>query len=406
VRFSSARPEREKLCLPGPLPEKPPAYGSLTDFTEKILQRRLMVVTDDYVVIADYLKGVHPHNYESLFQMKGFKGLDAPEKKLLRHDGQWESNPLGSAQFVTDCDWFAVRAPAKSRFEMRWGEKFGADNAGDRTPFSEDGILNLDVHTLWPLQQEVMVGTAPEQHDTEKRLFHVVRGDGRVLTEGKVGAWILGSNEIDVSVDGVAQLELETRVEVSKKPTVFWAGARVVTRDGREIPLGQLKLTTENVLPTERANRDYFGGPVKIVGREFTTSTPAQPRDEAVPAIVRVDLRGVDAVRFKATLGSDYPLGDETQRRKTYAVRDATGQGTAARFLTIIEPYESAPVVTRGVALSADKLRVELTDGRVQEIELRNFEGDGRDIEVILTESRDGRVLRTETTAAQRALSP
>ena len=38
------------------------------------LQRRLMVVTDDYVVLADYLKGETEHTFESLFQMKRFSG--------------------------------------------------------------------------------------------------------------------------------------------------------------------------------------------------------------------------------------------------------------------------------------------------------------------------------------------
>ncbi len=65
-----------------PLPKDPPKYGTLTDYTESVLQRRLMVVTDDYVVVADYLKGAKPHLFESLFQPKGFLGLDAPAKKF------------------------------------------------------------------------------------------------------------------------------------------------------------------------------------------------------------------------------------------------------------------------------------------------------------------------------------
>jgi hypothetical protein len=110
-----------------------------------------------------------------------------------------------------------------------------------------------------------------------------------------------------------------------------------------------------------------------------------------------VDLSGVNAVRFKAVLGGDYPLGDETQRRKVYAVRAA--DGTEARFLTVIEPYENQPMVKSAVATSADSLRVELADGRVQEITLKNFDGDGRGIIATLTESRDGKIVRMETTA-------
>jgi len=107
-------------------------------------------------------------------------------------------------------------------------------------------------------------------------------------------------------------------------------------------------------------------------------------------------LSGVDAVRFKATLGSDYPPGPEAQRRKVYPVRAANG--TEARFLTVIEPYEDEPVIKSAVALGADKLRVELMDGREQEIEIQNFTGDGRNIRFNLTESKDGKTLRTETT--------
>ena len=110
--------------------------------------------------------------------------------------------------------------------------------------------------------------------------------------------------------------------------------------------------------------------------------------------LVRVDLSGVNAVRFKATLGGDYPLGDETQRRKVFAVR--APDGNQARFLTVIEPYENQPMVKSAVATSADALRVELADGRVQEISLKNFDGSGKDIEVNLVESRSGQVVRRE----------
>ncbi|HLP76607.1 MAG TPA: hypothetical protein VK327_06755, partial [Candidatus Paceibacterota bacterium] len=184
-----------------PIPTNAPEYGSITGYTEKILQRRAMIVTDDYVVLADWVKGTNAHMFESLLHMKTFQGLEAAEKRFLRHDAQWDANPIGSAQFVTDCDWYEVTAPAVSRFEMRFGP--GADNEGSRTIGNEDGVLKTDVHSLWPLKQEIMIGTAPEMFPVEKRLFYTVRGDGKVLTEGKFGAWILGAADIDVSVEGV-----------------------------------------------------------------------------------------------------------------------------------------------------------------------------------------------------------
>jgi hypothetical protein len=65
----------------------------------------------------------------------------------------------------------------------------------------------------------------------------------------------------------------------------------------------------------------------------------------------------------------------------------------------VIEPYEDQPMVKSAVATSADKLRVELADGRVQELTLKNFDGAGNGIEVNLIETKDGQRLRQETTA-------
>jgi hypothetical protein len=377
-----------------PIPTDAPVYGSLTEFSEPVKQRRAMIVTDDYVVIADWIKGTNAHVFESLYHMKDFRGLEASEKKFLRHDAQWDTNPVGSAQFVTDCDWYEITAPAVSRFQMRFGP--GADNEGSRTLGNEDGVLKTDVYSLWPPKQEIMIGTAPELHPVEKRVFYTVRGDGRTLTEGKFGAWILGSADIDVPVDRVKELELATRTELSKKPTLFWANARVVSKDGKEIPLNNFPTKFDDVVQTTAFGKDYFGGPIKIVGNLYTNATPAQPTTNNVQGVVRVDLSGADALRFKATLGGDYPLGDETQRRKVYAIRAPDAKG--ARFLTVIEPYEDKPMVKSAVAISADALRVELADGRVQEILLKNFDGDGKDLVGEITESKDGKILRREST--------
>ena len=373
-----------------PIPANPPAYGSITGYTEPIYQQRTMVVTDDYVLISDDIKGDKPHEFESLFQMKGFLGLEAPDKKLMGHDDQWDPDPVGSAQFVTDCDRYQAGAPAVSRFEMKFGP--AADNAGTRALWSEDGVLKLDVHTLWPLKQEIVIGTAPEDHGGGQRLFYTVRGDGKVLAEGKFGAWTLGKGDIDVALDGVKSLELETRTELKKRPTLFWGSARVITRDGKEIPLSELAPMLENVVAPKQPNLDYDGGPVKIQGEPHAFSTPAQPKDDDKPAIVRIDLSGIGAVRLKTVVGSDFPPGPEAQRRKTMAVK-ATGK--EARFLTIIEPYEDKPVVKSAVALSAGKIRVELNDGRVQELTLT--QANGKPV-VAMVETKAGKELRREAT--------
>jgi hypothetical protein len=256
-------------------------------------------------------------------------------------------------------------------------------------------VLKLDVHSLWPPSQQIMVGTAPEQRDVEKRLFYTVRGDGRTLTEGKFGAWILGQGDVDVPVDGIRRLQLETRTELSKRPTLFWAAARIVTNDGKEIPLSQLPMRSDNIVPVETAGMDYLGGPVKIAGNEYSNSIPAEPADAKKAGLVEVDLRGIDAARFKCVVGSDYPPGDESNTRKTYAIRST---GTEATFMTLIEPYESTAVIRAASSADGKSIRVELNDGRVQTIAISNLDGDKIKLGVTITQSRPDAADQTEDT--------
>ena len=158
----------------------------------------------------------------------------------------------------------------------------------------------------------------------------------------------------------------------------------MVTEDGKEIPLSELPTKSVNAQQPKDSGKDYFGGPIKIVGIEYARSIPAEPTDDKQPAVITVDLSGIKATRFKAVLGGDYPMGNEAQRRKTYAIQS---KGTQASFLTIIEPYEEKAMVKSAKAVSASELRVELNDGRVQEIKLSNLDGSGKDLGVSITES-------------------
>ena len=67
------------------VPKDAPAYGEVTGYTEPVLQRRLMVMTDDYVILSDYLKAEKEHTFDCLFQVKGFKNLQADRKTYLKH---------------------------------------------------------------------------------------------------------------------------------------------------------------------------------------------------------------------------------------------------------------------------------------------------------------------------------
>lgn len=379
-----------------PIPENAPAYGAVTDFTEPVLQRRLMVMMDDYIVLADYVKAEKEHNFDWLFQMKGFSDLSADTKNFLRHDNQMNPDPIGSAQFITDCNWWKTKGAAKASFGMCWGKD--CDNAGTNVPTSEDGELKINVTSAWPLENEIMIGTAPEPFEVQKQLSYKVIADGKVLTEAKTGAWILGKAEIKQELNNVNELTLETNSNSSKNPNIFWADAKIILEGNKEVKISDLPIKTNNILPNQNKGKDYYDGPVKIGGQEYADNIPSMIVNEEKPAVITIDLSGLKAIGFKAVLGCDFPLGDETSRRKTYAVR---AKGKTARYLTVIEPFEKKSVIKEIEASDADHLKVTLTDGRIQEIAIKNFEADKTTAQIFVKESKNGKIIRQEQTEQQ-----
>ncbi|MDF7799286.1 hypothetical protein P4C99_07405 [Pontiellaceae bacterium B1224] len=375
------------------IPENAPAYAEVTGYTEPVLQRRLMVMMDDYIVLADYLKAEQEHTFDWLFHVKGFQGLEAEKVELVRHDGQMNKDPLGAAQFITDCDWYETEGTARARFEMCFGK--GCENEIGRMKASEDGPLKIDIFNAWPRQNEIMIATAPETFNVNKRIWYSVTADGETLEKDSTGAWILGAQDIEVNISGKKELVLTTRTEKPQNNTIFWGDAKLILDDGSEVFISSLPVKYDNILQPAVAGEDYYGGPVKIEGMLMENSTPGMPQDSKSSGSITIDLSGMDAVAFKTTIGGDFPMGDETQRRKTMAVRST---GTDARYLSVIEPYETESVVKSVQANSANELVVELTDGRTQKINISGLDSDPENIRISVTELLNGNVIRTEET--------
>ncbi|RCX21564.1 hypothetical protein DFP94_102317 [Fontibacillus phaseoli] len=388
-----------------PIPEPEPEYSKRTGFTEPILGRRLTVVTDDYVVLFDYVSGEREHEYDSLFHCKGLVSLEGEEKRLNKRTEQFDPDPLGGAQLITDCEWYEMKGPVKAHFEMGFGPDY--DNRANRTEYNENGPLSIDHYTLWPPQVEMIVGNNPEVHHVDKRLYYEVIGDGRVLASGRFGAWILGREDLDLPLQGIETLELRVKAEegvgdngrpkISEK-TIFWGDPYLETESGGKLYLADLPLTTENTDPGNGVGVDYFGGPVKIAVRRFDRAIPANPIDLNREGIIRVDLTGIRAARLVASIGSDYPLGDETYRRKMLSARSV---GKEARFVTMVEPYEMRPMIVSASASSADEVRVALADGRIQTIRVTGLDADRGNAVMEITETDTaGRVLRRESSGS------
>ena len=406
----NGRPFEEKVERDNryvPVPKEHPPYGVLSGFTEPIFQRRIMVVADDYVLLADFDRSTEnkSHRFDQLFHVQGLLGLDAPKIKPAGHLAQLNDDPLSASQFVTDVDTYDIEGTLKASFRTRFGpdiKKYG------ETPFGEPGDLYLNFHYAWPnASRTAFTGKAAEKHPVERRLIYSVLGDGKTLAEGNFGAWILGEGKIDVDLRGVDKLELKTTVKRnSKVMTTFWGDPMVELADGRTVKLTDFASEKSNLQEKSTPpEQDYEGGPIKIAGNRIGWGLPAEPAadGEANPATYVFDLKGKNAVRLRGVVGGDYPVGDESLHRITMGVRT---NGPSARFLTVVEPFEKAggDVISSVQAADADHVTVKFKDGREHRITLSAMEGKSDAIAVKVEEYKDGRLIRTEETT--RKLEP
>ncbi|MBD0381491.1 hypothetical protein [Paenibacillus sedimenti] len=373
-------------------------YGQLSEFTEPVRQKRVMGVTDDYIILFDYVQGEQEHQFDSLFQIKGFKELKGEHLRYVKHTSQWTENPLSDAQFITDCHWYEAEGSSVAHFETVLGD--GEDLRGTRTFYNTPGLLKMDVHTAWPLKTEHIVGRSAESHGITIPMEYAVEADGVKKAEGAFGAWILGEGKCDIGLRNVRILTLrvknhptysEQKYSQQTKQGLFWGEAYVVTSNGAKLNLSSLNMEYVNVDTGFGIGKDYEGGRVTIVGNEYPDAIPTSPLVHEREAVIRVDLFGLDAVRFVGLIGADAFPGDETQRRRTYGVRT---QGSTCRFITVVEPYESESLVRSVCAYDPNTVLMELRDGRIQLITVKDIESDH--CSLLLQEYRNGVLLREE----------
>lgn len=107
---------------------------------EPIQQKRLTIVTDDYVVVADYMKSSQSHNYDCLLHPIGLKSIDGAKKngKVLDALSTKFDSPY---KYFKNAQWYKMNKEAKLHFE--------------------DGDANLDVHTIWPKKANVVIANYP-----------------------------------------------------------------------------------------------------------------------------------------------------------------------------------------------------------------------------------------------------
>lgn len=134
---------------------------------EPILQRRLTVVTDDYVVIADYMGASKRHTYDWFLHPIGFESIKGAVKS---------GNPLDTLSSQLD-------SPYKYFTNGQWYKM----NQGGELLFDDDGN-KLGVHTLWPRKADVLIAHYPKggrqrgiRNNPDRRTY-AVRLEGKEAT--------------------------------------------------------------------------------------------------------------------------------------------------------------------------------------------------------------------------------
>lgn len=105
-----------------------------------VLQRRVAIVTDDFVVIGDYLKAAQEHMYDCLFHPIGFQAIQGA-KEIGSILDTLETDRESPYRYFTKGQWYTLHQGAKVEF----------DDQGNK----------LDIHTLWPRRADAFIASYP-----------------------------------------------------------------------------------------------------------------------------------------------------------------------------------------------------------------------------------------------------
>lgn len=468
-----------------PIPENHPEYAVRSGFTEPVITRRVTVLTDDYVVNFDYAKSSQPetiHDFQCIYHLQGLTKMDEA-LSLVRHTEQLSEDPLSSAQFITDCNWYTENqtkcgtedrtknntengTAVKFQFHTEYDEKHNNYWKFDwkwqnRTAYNEYGTLDTDLYFV-PMKQEdrpdlsemfdedassnkrshmqFAIACPPEfalvnkrlywkvcalmEKDTDKIQETVCENENEatasaeqcaseqeiVLAEGKFGTWILGKETVDVALDGVKKLYLKVFTEDGRQgdlyeyeslKTIFWGDPVIETTDHQKLAMADLTYTCENTDEGCGIGKDYEGGRVTIQAEEFAKAIPAEPKDKRKWGIITLDLDGLNATRFHAVIGGDYPVGDESGKRRTVFQQQT---GTSACFASVIEPHEGDAMIQSVQYAGPWSIKVTFADGREQIVSVQGIENMEESdqakssVRVLFAEYQNGTLIRKEET--------
>lgn len=166
-----------------------------------IQQRRLSIVTNDYIVIADYMKSDKKHNYDWLIHPVGLTDMEGVKKSgpVLEQLSQNEDSPY---KYFKDAQWYKA-------------------NNGVKIKFDEDGN-KLDIYSLWPKKGKVLVSSYPnggKQRDVRNnpnRKTYGLRINDKEVVFLNVLVPYQGENQIE-NIESKSDTELTVFLKDGKK---------------------------------------------------------------------------------------------------------------------------------------------------------------------------------------------
>ena len=240
-----------------------------------------------------------------------------------------------------------------------------------------------------------MLAQPPEALGGQQWVTYEIRANGKTLAKGESGMWILGAVDIDVPVS--AGEELNDRDHQRRRQAGAFPGQCALRHCGRQgNAAGEIARGGKYLVADPNPAEDYQGGPIRIAGAPYATAIPAQPLDKKKPAILRIPA---------ARPGERAIQGDARRRLSRLAMKASAEKSSPAASRAPERAFSPSsnhtrinPMVKSAIATGPNSLRVELADGRTQDIAIQNLEGSGQDIAVEITETKNGQILRSENT--------
>jgi hypothetical protein len=125
-------------------PEIPRKQGDIGEYSEPVFQRRMVIVTDEYILVADYIQGTQSHEYDCLYHPEGVYDFCGTQPEYTGYTDRFDDNPFGSGQFITNCHHYKAERSVKISF----------------------GSVNI--FHVYPCRSEFTIAKFPESTDTFK----------------------------------------------------------------------------------------------------------------------------------------------------------------------------------------------------------------------------------------------